>query len=395
MNIEEGNSKIDLNAVDKKVSESSDVYGLTRRQVVDEGKVQLRNLNRLDIEMNEIMTNTLKEENRQRLLLKDLMKLLTKARENLFSGTDEVSTENRIVKMASTVRLATTAKGFKSSLIHSSFLGSNGFGSSKGNMDNVDSAVQVDEKDLHGLILSFEENEKVDVFTLGVAPLAPLNFTFPGLEFPFQIRRCMSSFPVVLRIPPVAWTCQTILSIYLDKLEADKENTQTAKEKASLSVYVYNYYKKYFGLTSSADAQVALLLKACEAHLKRQSRISLFASQIGLMSKEDPPNMDIRDTDFILQVIEVLLNCGELQSDVQKLKKQNNIQFGTFIRPDISRSVAVSAVHTLFHNLLPDGGEDFAVKVKSLPASDLGPRYVVCIYFSDLYFLFNFLSKGS
>ena len=40
----------------------------------------------------------------------------------------------------------------------------------------------------------------------------------PGTAFPFQLRRCMTSYPRVLRVPPVAWTCQTIMSIYVMKL---------------------------------------------------------------------------------------------------------------------------------------------------------------------------------
>lgn len=53
--------------------------------MVEAGQLQLKELNRLDIETNEILANILKEENRQRLLMKDVMRLIGKHKE-LFTG---------------------------------------------------------------------------------------------------------------------------------------------------------------------------------------------------------------------------------------------------------------------------------------------------------------------
>jgi hypothetical protein len=61
--------------------------GFRRRETVDASKLQLKNMNRLDIEMNEILTNVLKEENRQRLLITDAIKLIEKNSE-LFQTED-------------------------------------------------------------------------------------------------------------------------------------------------------------------------------------------------------------------------------------------------------------------------------------------------------------------
>lgn len=388
MNVEEGVIKNDANKDSKKgmindlVNNEAD-SGLKRKNIVDEGRNQLRNLNRLDIELNEIMTNTLKEENRQRLLLKDLMRLLVKNKDALFSAQDATNDmtskllkSSSILKVPAMQRMGTTKPSFQ---MNASFLGNlSTSANSIVNTDRVETGIQVDDKDELGLILSVDENEKVDVLSLGVAPLAPTNVQFPGLDFPFSIRQKMSSFPTVLRVPTVAWACQSILAIYLDKIEVDKERSSRSLPKFNLPSHIYEYYRNSLGLAAAADVQVAILLKACEAHLKRQSRISLFASQIGLLHKEENPNMDVRDTDFILQVLDSLVKQGELTTDNLKVnKKRNAIQFGTFTRPDITRSVAINVVYELFRSWLPDGGEDYAVKVKTMQPSELGPRFVV------------------
>lgn len=410
MNVEEGLLKKDQIKETKKVlmNESGNTevdLGHKRKNVVDEGKNQLRNLNRLDIELNEILTNTLKEENRQRLLLKDLMRLLVKNKDLLLASPDtaaelvssKLMRTSSLIKMPPIQKVGTSRQALS---INTSFLGNLSTNHSFA-AERVEIGVQIDDKDELGLILSIDEHEKIDVMALGVAPLAPTNVHSPGLDFPFLIRRSMSSFPTVLRVPPIAWACQSILAIYLDKIETDKERSARGLPKLSLPSQIYEFYKTSLGLPSAADVQVALLLKACEAHLRRQSRISLFASQIGLLHKEMPPSMDVRDTDFILQILECLVRQGELTAENLKFsKKRNVLQFGTFTRPDISRTAAISTVHELFRDWLPDGGEDYSLKVKTMQPSELGPRYVVryqfitCIflrYFRILINLLNFL----
>eukprot|EP01040_Poterioochromonas_malhamensis_P018589 gene18589-21744_t len=81
---------------------------------------------------------------------------------------------------------------------------------------------------------------------MGVAPLPPMNIFIPGLDQPYMIRQCMTTFPRVLRVPTVAWTCQTILSIYLDKLEVDEERVQRKLPKLPLPIHVYKFFQRIY-----------------------------------------------------------------------------------------------------------------------------------------------------
>lgn len=437
--------------------------GFRRKDVVDAGQQQLKALNRLDIETNEILANILKEENRQRLLMKDVLRLIGK-NSHLFAGggsvlssgsgsvishiphldirgnkdgDDEYAGHTAAV-VAAAKAFAADHKPFNASAIQpgkvgnlrgsmqspnrrqSSFLmsalasgNSNGTGggptgaaaaASQGMVDTCDIAIQVDEKDDYGLRLdNIEDNEVLDTLAMGVAPLAPMNVYMPGLDQPYMIRQCMATFPKVLRVPPVAWTCQTILSVYLDKLEDDEERVQKKLPKLPLPVHMYNFFKRIYGLETVADVQVAQLVKACETQMNKQPRISLFVSQIGLLRKEDLPPMDVRDTDFVLTVLKLLQQHGELQSEMtrvmshksrsgtQKVSTQQNQQVSqsvsrlrekekdslpnniahvsVYVKPEISRAVAVTITQKLFEKWLPDGGEDFVIKVKSMQQS--------------------------
>eukprot|EP01039_Chlorochromonas_danica_P000143 gene142-151_t len=332
--------------------------GFRRKDVVDCGKQNLRILNRMDVEINEILSNVLKEKNRQRLLMKDLMRLVTKNKE-MFSialEQDEQHIQPRRRTSAQFQALQKTAA----------------------EMEGVDMSIQVDFKDEYGLTLErLEDLQTVDTLTLGVAPLAPTNIPKIGTDIPYLIRRCMSSFPRVLRIPPAMWTFQMILSIYFDKMQDDEERDKKGLKRLAMTDFVYQYFLKTMGLRSIADAQVSLLLRACEAHARKQPRISIFASQIGLINKEDTPPMDIRDTDFILQVLRHLLDLGELQAEALKVTKNKVSATSTiYIRPDISRAAALTTVQRVFDKWLPDGGEDCIIKVRSAQHSELGQRYI-------------------
>lgn len=324
---------------------------------------------------------------------------------------------------------------------------------------HLDTAVQADDKDAHGARMDHpEDHEVLDVLTLGlgVAPLAPMTIFNPGLEAPYLIRQQMTTFPQVLRVPPVAWACQSILTIYLDKIEQDDLRRAAGLEKLSLPLHVYDYFHRVLGLSTAADVHVAQLIKACETHINKQPRVSLFASQIGLLRKEEMPSMDVRDTEFILQVLRLLQRHGELQSEMTKVMHQktrlNNLHnnqnsshnsttllannaanssstannnagassqavtttttaqsagqgphnsnssasanassnnnnsnlpshiahVAVHIRPEIARNVGAAITQHIFEKWLPDGGEDFIIKVKSMQQSggELGAKYI-------------------
>jgi len=110
------------------------------------------------------------------------------------------------------------------------------------------------------------------------------------------------------------------MSIYIDKIQTDAERQRKGRPKLPMPIHMYNYFKSTLGLALAADIQVALLLKACESHGRKQPRVTLFASQIGLFDKDELPPMDVRDTDFILHVLTVLIKSGELQPPPDKKK---------------------------------------------------------------------------
>lgn len=214
---------------------------------------------------------------------------------------------------------------------------------------------------------------------LGVAPLPPVSIHIKGKEQPYLIRRHMHTYPKLLRVPPVVWTCTAIMNIYIDKIQMDEERASLGLRKQSLPDHVYDYFMRTTGLKSAADVHVAQLLKACESHNRRQPRIALFASQLGLLNPEEQPPMDVRDTDFVLHVLSCLLRQGELMPDLFKSLKTKSavIKSSVLVRPDVLRISATHLVQDTFAKWLPDGGEDFVMKVKAMQSTDKGFRYVV------------------
>ncbi len=352
---------------DETTTKPQNEQGFRRKDIVDRGKNNVKILNRLDVELNEILSTLLKEKNRQRLLMNDLIKLVSK-NTDMFTQAADADTNHPSEKGVRRPRHSSVQAGALNKTVG-------------GNYEDggIDMAVQVDEKDANGLALERAEDYRVvDALHFGVAPLVPVQVSKPGVEVPYLLRRCMTSFPMVLRVPPALWTYQMILSIYFDKIQDDDEMIKKGLKRSTMCEYIHQYFVKTMGLVSAADAQVALLLKACEAHNRRQSRIALFCSQIGFVRKEEAPPMDIRDTDFVLQIIRLLLDQGELQSDAQRAYKAKVlVHSGVFIRPDISRTVALNTVQQLFEKWLPDGGDDYLIKVRSMQHSEQGQKFVV------------------
>lgn len=124
----------------------------------------------------------------------------------------------------------------------------------------VSVGIQVDSKEEHGLVLSIQNLKNIsyssvllsntlnkknlsvntssilkssgsvsieEVSELGIAPLPPQRFIEEGSDFPYSIRKYMNTFPRIYRIPTIHWTNQTILLIYLDKLERLEDEFHT------------------------------------------------------------------------------------------------------------------------------------------------------------------------
>ena len=147
------------------------------------------------------------------------------------------------------------------------------------NFKLVDSGVQVDMKDEYSMINKNHSSDKATTLSeelleqLGVAPLAPTNQFIPGIDFPFQIRAQMTTFPHTLRIPPIAWTCTCILNIYIDKIFQDYERSSKGLRKLAMPDHLYDYFVRTTGLKTTADVQISQLLRACEAHHRRYSTL--------------------------------------------------------------------------------------------------------------------------
>lgn len=96
--------------------------------------------------------------------------------------------------------------------------------------------------------------------------------------------------------------------------------------------------------------------------------------------------MDIRDTDFILNIIHFLLDEGELAPELYKAMKSKNINIkpSVLVKPDVLRIAAIHTAQKTFENLLTDGADDYIMKIKALPFPEKGPRYLDVDAFMDI-----------
>ncbi len=351
--------------------------GFKRKDSVDAGRAQLKTLNRLDIELNEILSGVLKEENRQRLLMADVMRLVERNKDVFAGGDSSAAADPQLSSEAHSGTFLPPTLTKSGSVMRPALARTSSVVEMRSSADAPDSkrtvGIQIDDKDRYGVVEDSEPH-LIEHLHLGVAPLAPLNVMVPGADQPYLLRSYMTSFPKVLRVPPAAWACQMIMAIYLDKIQTDQERLRKGRAKLPMPVHMYNYFKQTLGLALAADIQVAQLLKACESHIRKQPRVALFASQLGLFDKDEQPPMDVRDTDFVLSVLSALIGQGEICPDADKRKAV--VKLGETLRPDVTRVSALHTVHSLFEKWLPDGGEDYLMKVRAMNHSDKGQRYV-------------------
>ena len=309
------------------------------KDLVDQGRHQLRELSRIEIEMNEALGQALREEDKQRLIVKDISELLER-NQNIFGKGS--SHTGKWVAGASDKR---TYKEL---------------------------GVQVDEKEQFGIVTDLVPDNAEEV---GIPP--PIATKPPKIrspEIPYLLRKEMKTSPQVLRIAPAAWLCQSIMAIYMDKITEDAHRMSQGLPKLDLPGHIFNYYRRQLHMDALADAIVAQLVRACEHHCKMLPRVALFASQIGLYEKDKAPNLDVRDTDFVLSVINNLMEQGELVEE--KASRRKLTKRSVVVRPDIARSAAIKTVETIFATWLPDGGQDYVLKVKTMQHTEKGAKFV-------------------
>jgi len=109
----------------------------------------------------------------------------------------------------------------------------------------IDREVHVDERQEYGVVNDLIESPRD--FNPDHPPTVPDNFKVEGIAIPFQIRRCMKSFPRSLRILPLANVLNTIMAIYLDKARNDLILTSKRQTTKSLGEYVFDFYLRSLG----------------------------------------------------------------------------------------------------------------------------------------------------
>ena len=183
----------------------------THKENMDTTRTQLRTMSRLEVEMNEVLAQVLKEEDRQRMVVSDLVELLLRNRHNFAAA---VKTWMR-----------------PPDVVNKSFM--------------VDREIQVDERQEYGVVNDLIESPRD--FNPDHPPAIPDNFKIEGIAIPFQIRYCMKSFPRSLRILPLAHVLNTIMAIYSDKCRTDEILRKKKKSPKSLGEYVFDYYLRLVG----------------------------------------------------------------------------------------------------------------------------------------------------
>lgn len=220
----------------------------------------------------------------------------------------------------------------------------------------------------------------------------PTLLTKNASTVPYELRKLMSTFPHVLRIPSLEWTKQSILSIYFSKIRNDIkfQKQLIPEEKKSLPSYVHEYYTSQYGIPLVADMQIMVLLRACMLYASSSKRVWLFSEQIGLADPEKLPQFGVRDTDLILTIIASLQEQGELQpiqpnNSISKFKNSGdkstdytpsfaNEELSTLtnqniIAPYIKRSVGLCTAQNIFEKWLPNAGNEYLMKIRAMPNS--------------------------
>jgi hypothetical protein len=200
-----------------------------RKANTDATGKHLRNMNRLDIEMNEAVANVLKEEDRQRMLVSDLELLMAKNSERMKLYAEHMG--QRVIQAPAP--------------------------------ELVETGVQVDEKYDFGTVTDLTDLQHEAEWDAGGSENSPPEVDFEPWSasytvIPFQVRKLMKVFPRVLRIPPIAWVMQSIFAIYMDKMDRDVERLAMGKAQLNMGPHVYDYFMRFSGLQSLADNQVHL-----------------------------------------------------------------------------------------------------------------------------------------
>lgn len=208
------------------------IPGFGRKNHIELGRHNLKVLAGLESEMGNVLCLISKEEDRQKLILQDLKKLLDTNKE-LFIV--ECSSEKKNVPLVASI------------------------------------STQADEKDSFGAINEEHSTEKSD--DIDDSYTTPPNvlciehssnlLQTNGRNVPYKLRALMSNFPIIRRIPPLEWLDQTIMRIYIDKINSDENRISQCLQKYELAENVYHYFRGLYGLPAVVDVQVRVVIICC------------------------------------------------------------------------------------------------------------------------------------
>lgn len=141
-----------------------------------------------------------------------------------------------------------------------------------------DVGVQVDEKDLHGVLESESSVLVLDMSKRDILPMIPWDVLLPVPPLSSHLAKFMGKSYEVKRIPSLEWLHQQIYAMYEDKILFDKvlDSSEEGRRqmRVSFAEFIHNeYFTKRFHLPSNVDIQCALLLRAVEVYMDSSSRV--------------------------------------------------------------------------------------------------------------------------
>jgi hypothetical protein len=319
-----------------------------QKTLVESFKHHSELVNSLDIQMNESIVAIEKEDDRQKTVVHQLSSLLERNKELILAYKLQFEEHSSITGLAPPPRM-------------------------------VDCAVQVDEKQAYSLVIDedSEEEEEEDEESDNIVPKVPkylpgvpnaADIRVRGPLVPYQLRKEMSTFSEVLRVPSLQWTCQTIFNIYLAKAEHDQHLRRQvlSSGKKSLGEYIHQYYLDKFGLPAVADSNVMLFLRALELHAPRHRRVQLFCDQLGLFQPEEDPMLGIRDTDFVVHIVHLLKNQDEFKPH-DLTRGGDQLDLTSVVQPHIRRTSALATGQTICDEWGLEGCGEYLMKIRAMP----------------------------
>lgn len=182
----------------------------------------------------------------------------------------------------------------------------------------------------------------------------------------------MHVFSEVLRVPSLQWTCQTIFNIYTAKVQHDLRfrTSLLCSEKKPLGEFVYQYYLERFGLPAVADSNVMLFLRACEVHAPKHRRVGLCCDQLGLFRPDEDPELDVRDTDFVLQVVSLLKAHDEFKPvDLNRGGGGGDqLDLTSMVQPYIRRTSALATGQAICDEWgMESCSSEYLLKIRAMP----------------------------